>query len=139
MMEANELRIGNYVSDIHSDDGAWKVVSLGERICHYGNYPSNIYKSKYENLRPIELTEQWLLDFGFEKGKNNWFHLRYSSETEVCEIGFNLNSGRFIIINLDEDDHVPVCAGYTVEYVHQLMNIYFSLTQTELQLTAKKA
>jgi hypothetical protein len=117
-MKAEELRIGNYVKDIHSSDkGYWKVVSLTERLCKFG-----VYRIKYDQLVPIPLTEEWLLKFGF-----------------IHTVAFHL--GNFMVgWNADDFvndvysfafDHKILCK---LKYVHQLQNLYYALTGTELLL-----
>lgn len=74
-----------------------------------------------ETYKPIPLTEDWLLKFGFEKeygafkiqGFKCWI-TKYTSESNV----FCLNSGNVFLTSF--------------KYVHELQNLYFYLTQREL-------
>lgn len=79
-----------------------------------------------EDFQPITLTEEWLIKLGFEKSKR----------TDKCyEKGLNIvismadNKFRFITGNF-------VCQIILkeLEYVHQLQNLYFALTEQELTI-----
>ena len=68
-MKANELRIGNYLiykEEIHKVRGldiSHGLVIEPIKIPHEG-YPC----VHSDTIKPIPLTEEWLLKFGFEKG-----------------------------------------------------------------------
>ena len=120
-MKANELRIGNRVN-INGEVIAIKSIEFNPasqdyyiRVC----YPHNYIQLKVEALEPISLTEEWLLKFGFKNKdkKKNWIYSAY---------GLKINNGK-IISGLGGK---MVC----VEYVHQLQNIYFALTNEELTI-----
>jgi len=111
-MEAKQIHIGNY---LHSNlTGEIFQVSAGDIV----NIDSDPTVAK-----PIELTEQWLKDFGFaDKGtifKKGWFELWYSSYAKNYQLRiYKVGSTFEKIIN--------------IEYVHTLQNLFFSLTNTEL-------
>jgi hypothetical protein len=124
-MKPNELRIGNYISDIHSESGMWKIVSLGERIVKYGNYKPNIYTSGYENLRPILLTTEILEKCGFEKEYQSEWTIKYSLIKDG-RFGFDWNKSfdwrsRFYAEHFNH-----------IKHLHQLQNLYYALTGEEL-------
>ena len=110
-MKANELRIGNYV-----DLG-------GHR---------NLYKIKDEelsglNLNGESLTIEWVLLFGF-KDSNNGIYLDEENDIELFYINdlyFNLSYKNTVIDN-------------DLYYVHQLQNLYFALTENEIEITPKR-
>lgn len=114
-MKATELRIGNYVWDDYSgemivseiDSKGW--VSLRKNL----NLPEGAFKAG--TIESIPLTEEWLLKFGFESLLNGAGYVKKGTE-----IGYNHN-GFYIITS-----------GLKIEYVHQLQNLYFALTGTEL-------
>jgi hypothetical protein len=128
-MEATELRIGNNVIHRHrvyDDVGQYEVaediVSILEirgigYICYSHSPLINI-----SDIEPIPLTEEWLLRFSFKKNGIE-FHLDNGSGLMV--IGSNLylntiNNGRVLLT--------------TIQYVHQLQNLIFSLTGEELTI-----
>jgi hypothetical protein len=123
-MKANELRIGNLVQ--YSDT---KEVANIYQIEHR-------YKSVYRindlndnnQIEPIPLTEEWLLKFGFEKDE------RYGDKVSVIEIK---KCKEFILMFDDRDESYFLCdtdVDTCLKHVHQLQNLYFCLTGTELEI-----
>ena len=108
-MKPNELRIGNYVNWINTQEP--HSLYLIEEIREL-NY--------HDCFVPIPLTEEWLLKFGFINDK-------------VLEFYRNDFTDSTIII-----DYNFICLlGYShvkLKYVHQLQNLYFALTGEELQI-----
>lgn len=127
MIKANELRIGNYVSDRHASESFFaKVKKLDATRCYYGGFHSS-----YSDLRPIPLTKEWLERFGFERNESKmydghldvWYIYKYDGN-----IMFNtelVTDGEIII----QFRRFPI----VVKYVHQLQNLYFALTGEELE------
>lgn len=126
MIQANELRVGNYIlkslksgqgRKIESKTGCQDIVRIFENT---GSF----------NYEPITLTENWLLRFGFEKKVNNfgqWFNKGvYLLEYQFISDSYTLRKS----INKDES----ILLNDKVKYVHQLQNLYFALTGTELTL-----
>ncbi len=137
-MEANELRIGNYVFyDSEMKIGKYvKVATIentGIRVFNgietqEGRVLTNVIP--YDEIQFISLTEEWLLKFGIKK---DWHSYPFPGMDGVY---------------LGDDDSemdlkkFPVCGDYDAyvyikmpEYVHQLQNLYFALTGKELELT----
>lgn len=117
-MEANELRINNYYKLKGSvlDGGICQLKNLNDFI-HIGNLIKN------DLVKPIPLTEEWLLKFGVEK-KYGCFLLSTNRGTIQIEE------------DLAEISSVITHNGFMApcKYVHQLQNLYFSLTGTELEI-----
>ena len=122
-MEAKNIRIGNVVhfygnrkpliiKEINSENkNAW----LKGYVVH-----GNGDKTAIDCLRPIPLTTDWLKDFGF--GLSN-FHKGWHRTTNGIEILFDIDMGCFIEM-----------VGLDINYVHQLQNLFFALTGTELEV-----
>lgn len=119
-MEANELRIGNYIQF----GGNFCKVSELQDGCFYVKHHSgfSMKNTSYE-LKPIPLTEEVLLKCGFEKSSLGYF-------TIFC--GSNVMS----VYCFDEFSRVKIVSQTIccVNYLHQLQNLYFALTGKELQL-----
>jgi hypothetical protein len=130
-MKAEELRIGNYVNILKNIGipvvgqkwDLWEITSIDISDC--------IINPKRYN--PIELTEKWLIDFGFRKLKRDEFQFHYKSLATYKSFDLffyfeykemYLCFGQFA----EESDTVPC------KYVHQLQNLYFALTGEELKL-----
>jgi hypothetical protein len=106
-MEANELRIGNFILLTKDNFYTSKIYQLsGFDICKLDE--SNCFDAK-----PIPLTEEWLLKFGIIN-RQIWVFEIFGDNKR----GFHISSesGEWIFI----------------EHVHQLQNLYFALTGEEL-------
>ena len=114
-MEAKDLRIGNYI-DYTTEREIVTMQTTYEylRLIHNGN----------KNFKPIQLTEEWLLKFGF----------KYSSRLEefMFKDNFEIQPYKRGFLNA-----VIWCDNQVLEelkYVHELQNLYFALTGEELSL-----
>ena len=116
-MKANELRIGNLVLFNNSI----KPIT-SNNLCDIEFYTD----SKIPYCKPIPLTEEWLLKFGFEKKEYEKSQYR---EYEYILENFKYFRDRFWIVRCEE------CGRYAdIKYVHELQNIYFALTKYELTM-----
>ena len=106
-MKNTELRIGNLVYDFTDH---CNVNILAEDLTDVSNF------------KPIPLTEEWLLKFGFDA--------IFSNELWKDSFGYSLESkGLGLQYSYDEGTFRVYC-----EYIHQLQNLYFSLTGEELTI-----
>lgn len=106
-MEATQFRIGNLVS--------WKGSGKEFKITL-----QSLYEGANLDWKPIPITKEWLLRFGFKENDM----LGFSIKTDMYEyIEFN----SFLLCWVNE-------IKKSIKYVHQLQNIYFALTQKELKL-----
>lgn len=121
-MEANELRINNYVNAHIYGEMPIMVQSLcGHEETIYNSYTGEI---NLHSLTGIKLTENWLLDFGFlDNGVA--FEMQIPLDNGSQFYSFESIEGFFVGIK----DLV-----LKIKYVHELQNIYFFLTQKELNL-----
>jgi hypothetical protein len=110
-LQANELRIGNWVEHNQPKTGYYTTVQKS-------TFSVNVEKL----FKPIPLTEEWLLKFGFEKTDSH-------GDFEYLIDRYSYFRGSFYIADCDE-------CGESVEiqYVHQLQNLYFALTGEELTI-----
>ena len=120
-MNAKELRLGNYIkyssSAFGKGDGTVYAIQDDLIVTRDGTavYPNE--------LEPIPLTEEWLLKFGFVYSKN-YDEYRYKEKTNW-----------FGIFKSEYDDWLfekPNMSSVVLPNVHQLQNLYFALTNTEL-------
>ena len=105
MLSANELRIGNFVNvkTIWQD----QIYSVSEgcvTLRANGLFPLEV-------IKPIPLTEEWLLKFDFDK-----YNLGFWCSSDA--LYFEYGDGRSV----------------EIKYVHSLQNIYFALTGEELTI-----
>ncbi len=124
-MEIEELRLGNLIkiSPRPKEEG---ILFLAEI------HPLNIigvmliprqgyhFRIKFNEMIPLELTEDWLVKFGFNKTGNSssWV------DNKNIEIRFTKPGACFIIEN--------GILGSKIQYAHQLQNQYFLKTGEEL-------
>lgn len=141
MINAKELRIGNYVNYIVFN----KHESLFQNTVWCLNYSSATlgdravrHDVKYNNIEPIPLTEEWLLRFGFdaigyecpETGSEFSFPYRIKiSDNENIEVEDDFS----VCVYYNDDDFIPI-GNIRYDKVHQLQNLYFALTNTELTI-----
>ena len=123
-MNVTELRIGNWVHIVESGRD-YRVEQ------HNFCTDDEGYSAFLDHIKPIPLTEEWLLEFGFHKevrieGQPTLKYIRYihdESWEELC-----LYDGESIFDYYFEDRKIPM------PYVHQLQNLYFALTGIELEI-----
>lgn len=102
------LRIGNLVYDVTTQ-------------CSITITESNIMDT--QNFEPIPITSEWLEEIGFQKRLRN----KTSYPTR------NNNKVQFKLDSSDNYDWENSVNNFPkVKYIHQLQNIYFTLTETEL-------
>lgn len=128
-LKPQDLRYGNYIYDDYKE--VHKVEQVSSKDCKDWNKQPEVILSKINGLKgfyqsndvfPIPLTEEWLLELGFQKKEKG-----YAKLTEMMEI-FEISFGKHIEIN-------RVSFNNQIKYVHQLQNLYFALTGEELTLT----
>lgn len=117
-MLANELRIGNLVHNSHGD-----IHAIGCNCFHRFRDPS--MDGNHSGFKPIPLTEEILLKCGFEYQKDN------NSYQLDSDLGFTIWGRVYSGFNVYVHD---VEFGETINSLHQLQNLYFSLTQKELEV-----
>ena len=133
MITSKELRLGNYILGFYEDEDGLEENEdvLFEAICKVtsldcsGFLDFNIYVESddcnvevYEKFEGIELTEEWLLKFGFKRFpwglvKDN---LLFKDDLKCS----------YLILQVANGFEVKV------KYVHELQNLYFALTGSEL-------
>jgi len=128
MIDARELRIGNFVKLEGIALGEkFEVKSIEAMEVMVENRIGRFKDQRPENLEPIPLTEEWLVKFGFDFYKDN------NSWQLDTELGFSI-WGRIetgLTIQTDSDEQI----GNEMLFIHQLQNLYFALTGTELTLS----
>jgi len=127
-MKALELRIGNWIIEPESDDKSpFKVWGV---YCEKGNDKINGYPISY--FKPIPLTEEWLLKFGFKKellsDDSSYYYSLGFNENKYCDLSIcSCDKNGFIEVTL-----FPYEDWFRYKYLHQLQNLYFTLTGEEL-------
>ncbi len=105
-----------------------------EYKCHIIKFAIEDFSEVYNNspfldlLDPIFLTDEWMLKFGFKKvGINyekDWLLLLKNKSTNTLD--FIISGNRSYNMNITN-----------LKYVHELQNLFFAITKTELKLENK--
>lgn len=122
-MKANELRLGNYVH-IPGLLKSSLVVGTIEAISKE-EVKTDKCEAHVSLFQPIPLTEEWLIKFGFEKIGSNYRKL----------YDYGLGFREFVLYYNTCDKNLFIKSmnyRIEIELVHQLQNLYFSLTENEL-------
>jgi hypothetical protein len=117
MIEPHELRIGNWVNL----EGNVLQVD-GRVIC-------DVWMEEFASIDPIPLTEEWLLKLGFINTPK-W-------PDDDC----TWSHGGFLHFRIDmgvpaQEAYLDLYEGTSkyIQYVHQIQNLYFALTGSELTI-----
>jgi len=111
-MKANELRIGNY------------CFQFGNILQVNGHIISALEKAPQGQLwcKPIPLTQEWLLRFGFEHNRAGIWGNNYTLNAVSIQLKGN---GIYMFVPHSRCE---------IKYVNQLQNLYFALTNEELTM-----
>ena len=115
-MKNYELRLGNKL-DLY---GTIATLQMSDYHYHY-----TTEDRKLSRFKPIPLTEEWLIKMGFHKSQIYWVKPFVSlGDLKIIE-SREWGSNKFQRYYLQMND-------LTVEWVHQLQNIWFTLSNEEL-------
>ena len=131
-MKATDLRIGNWISHMdHSD--IWEDEQLQIQAFDYYSFE--------DEVKPIPLSDEWLVKLGLEKHSVDDFYFIDLGEY-ILQVVVNGFSGT---LEKDSNWFVSINTGFgsqpvtiTKRYVHQIQNLYFALTGEELTIKDMK-
>lgn len=125
-IQAKELKLGNWVT--HKIEGDMQIdLSDFEHI--------HLHQAAITEYLPIELTTEWLTRFGFDE-INGWTRFGIAIDMD----------GTYLCLDCDEEENVFTTVSlYDVDenmavylrpltYVHELQNLFYSLSDEELKL-----
>lgn len=132
MIEAKDLRIGNVLG------GSVSIVP--DKAVTFKGLVAGILKDKvlmgdgistpYEYLKPIPLSEYWLLKAGFEYDGTYWRFPLYDINKPLINVStLLLDSEDRVLI---ADNQYGLIIARSIQYVHQLQNLFHALTGKEL-------
>ena len=131
MIQANELRIGNLISGV--SDRIETVVGLSQNVAYVyvGKIPET-FRERLEDANGIPLTEEWLIKLGFNKMNDldSWYSIPVNNTWTTINA-----CAKHSMFEVFINHHSCVIKRQNSGKVHQLQNLYFSLTGQELQLT----
>lgn len=142
MMQANELRIGNFIN--HKELGIVKVISISSKIGDYESVFVGCLKDGIdydfnldEDLTAILLTKEILLKAGFERSKSVQNTFKIIAKSNIASFDIILyaylgDAGKISAITLRQSKSQGDSL-YDIS-LHQLQNLYFALTGKELEV-----
>ena len=107
----NEVVAFSHISQIR-EDGIFWIKTIEPKI-----------DSKSFHFKPIPITEEWLLKFGFVQ----------SQDIDTI-FGLKLNDFWYINEFQIRNNFNSILLDFELKYVHQLQNLHFALTGTHLKL-----
>jgi len=116
-MKANEFRVTNFVN---YNGEMFPIIFIGLDSVMLIRKDKSTFTVKLDRIKPIKISEKFLLNFGLKLTGYNWYEIKSKSEI-VFEIS---TSGLFAI------DRMSTIR--CIDYVHQLQNLYFALTGSDL-------
>lgn len=122
-MKAKDLRLGNYFQSniIQQVQIEHLEFLLNDKLDHSG-------------MQPIPLSEEWLLKMGFLPSRLNIKNYIHPSTISFELRNVSILDGGFKIrIGVDEAFSFKAISG-EIQFVHQLQNIFHSLTGEELTI-----
>lgn len=127
MIDVKELKIGNYID--------YSLSNLPQRIKsiifssegYVVNFLDSDFANSVEKIKPIPITEEWLLKFGFI---SNPYQDRYELNNiyfQGCKLCFECDKTKGFT-------ELWIYEFPNIKYVHQLQNLFHIVTGSELQL-----
>lgn len=135
-MKAQELRLGNWILDITGNPV--QVRGLTKNGVWIGPGPAPV-----SAFKPVPLTEEWLLKFGFEKIDEGFFEPRFQKEywnrwgtvKRSFEIGLHQIPGDGESPSYNLAIWLEGNTNVHLHTVHSLQNLFHSITGEELTIT----
>ena len=128
MIDKHELRFDNWVYGSIRPNEPVQIKSIDTTICKAGEYLED-----YKSINPIPLTEDILLKCGFVF-ITDWSIKRNEGFLYLLDLGYLMLGtgvmGGYVTLFNNEG----LSCGIYVKYLHQLQNLYYSLTGEELKI-----
>jgi len=138
-MTANELRIGNLVNFRIGTPQQFQGEMTAAQFFKLSEVIKGVDALTYFGISAIPLTEEWILKFGFElfdyetdddsdfiykdykillKGRKLFYHI-CSAPDDIWDFCIKVEFSESVLLS-------------SIKYVHELQNLYFALTGSEL-------
>lgn len=128
-LQPQELRIGNLINNgAYDTDEAVLSIEIEDDGSAFVNSES------IEMWQPIPITEEWLLRLGFEK-LGQCYRMKVTHFLQLTYLPYTILSenpkGRDLNLETIKPGHTEPTGK---KYIHQLQNLYYSLTDKELEI-----
>ena len=132
MIKTKDLRLGNYVTD--NSGFTMYVVGIYEDtvLLNFEGNEGDVWEVNEEDIKPIKLTQKRLSKCGFIANNNYEFPAFdefIHKDNKWFGIG-DFNNKYFIVNFLDQQ----LGCDHKLMYLHQLQNLFYELTQKELEI-----
>jgi len=142
-MKPKDLRIGNYIKgiyeteidrgnaiieDVEIDEVVRVVVIDSVGISDYSIWIEDGTREEYDSFEPIPLTEEWLLKFGWGRGEYD-YEYEYADNVSLKNAVLLYDYKNQVFTLELSSDQLEI----KLYHVHQLQNLYFALTNEELE------
>lgn len=124
-MKPEELRIGNFIGNKYYPERVYTYIGYYSKVGVEFEYMGGTGFFSEKDLIPIPLDEDWLIKFGF-----NITHM--ATGISVNAYISKVFSNRFIDIHYD--GYYLYQEKTPIEFVHQLQNLFYSLSGEELTI-----
>lgn len=130
-MDKNQFRLGNLIGFDDYSDVTFEIIELTSEHLTGAGGKNDTWINAYVSIVPIPITNEWLEKFGFVP-QNESSHLRYlgQSYSQCIQLNHTDETTYHLYICSKVEDQ-EVFLG-TINYVHELQNLYFSLTGEEI-------
>lgn len=122
-IKKSELRIGNWI-EAENHNRQKVIIQVDDGFC--------IDFAQRNNSNPIPLTEEWLIKFGFEEYIDFGRKTGNFDKVPLCGFTYSINTNKVMIMH--KGNNISHWLDIQIKYVHQLQNLYFSLTGEELEV-----
>ena len=127
MIKTKDLRLGNYVTD--NSGFTMYVVGIYEDtvLLNFKGNDGDVWEVYEKDLKPIALDKEMLLKLGYKVyvSDNGWD--RYSKKGIDFHLSPLISGGYIPSFHINGEYHI-------VKYLHQLQNLFYALTQKELEI-----
>lgn len=131
-MKHKDYRIGNWVE---FDNRVFEIHTLAEEFPTLNTIEFGIGVVDWNNIKPILLTDEWLIKLGFTKTKGRYGYDYYLARE--YEVYFILEHWVDVYENSKWKNHWHIkytIKPFEIKYIHQLQNLFWALTGEELTI-----
>ncbi len=130
-LRAEDLRCNNILLVDDGKGEPYQITIKGINTINGGHvYDEDDSIHGLDCLKPIPLTEEWLLKFGWVWNKETNTFEKYPNGDARMHLSFRDVSKSYMMFNYV----LKAKIADRIYYVHQLQNLYYALTKKELQV-----